>query len=155
MIPITYTQGDATCPQVEGVKIIAHICNDKNAWGAGFVLAISRKWLIAKSSYHAWHRDDSFSLGAIQLVQVEPDILVANMISQHGIYSKNGPPIRYDAFAQCLQKLAKEAKDLKASIHMPKGIGSGLAGGDPDKIRKIIEEELCSKDISVTMYEFK
>ncbi len=36
---------------------------------------------------------------------------------------------------------------------MPKGIGSGLAGGSFDKIVKIIEEEL--NDINVFMYEYE
>jgi len=35
---ITYLVGDATQPQGEGVKVIAHICNDIGAWGAGFVI---------------------------------------------------------------------------------------------------------------------
>jgi hypothetical protein len=33
MKTILYLKGDATNPQVEGNKIIAHICNDIGGWG--------------------------------------------------------------------------------------------------------------------------
>ena len=42
---ITYLKGDATCPQNVTKNIyIAHVCNDINKWGKGFVLALSKKW---------------------------------------------------------------------------------------------------------------
>lgn len=44
MKTIQYLKGDATNPQVEGNKIITHICNDIGGWGKGFVLAISKRW---------------------------------------------------------------------------------------------------------------
>jgi hypothetical protein len=40
---IQYIAGDATAPIGDGNKIIAHVCNDIGAWGAGFVLAISKR----------------------------------------------------------------------------------------------------------------
>ena len=40
---INYTTGDATRPAARQA-IIVHVCNDARAWGAGFVLAISRRW---------------------------------------------------------------------------------------------------------------
>src|SRR5262245_8320884 len=39
MTAITYVKGDATSPQADGNKIIAHVCNDVGKWGKGFVLA--------------------------------------------------------------------------------------------------------------------
>lgn len=43
MKTITYLKGDATNPQSEENKIIAHICNDIGGWGKGFVVAISKR----------------------------------------------------------------------------------------------------------------
>jgi hypothetical protein len=64
--------------------------------------------------------------GATQLVQVQPDTWVANMIAQRGIRSgSSGPPIRYDAVADCLSTVAEHAARLTASVHMPH-IGCGL-----------------------------
>jgi hypothetical protein len=41
---IVFLKGDVTCPSQQGLKIIAHICNDIGGWGKGFVLALSKKW---------------------------------------------------------------------------------------------------------------
>jgi O-acetyl-ADP-ribose deacetylase (regulator of RNase III) len=41
---IFYMTGDATAPVGEGQKLIVHVCNDIGAWGAGFVLALSKRW---------------------------------------------------------------------------------------------------------------
>jgi hypothetical protein len=43
-------------------------------------------------------RSTMLALGATRLVQVTPDIWVANMIGQHGMRTgSNGPPVRYEA----------------------------------------------------------
>ena len=51
------------------------------------------------------------------------------MIGQQGMRTgSKGVPIRYKAVRSCLEKLADEAEELNASVHMPR-IGCGLAGG--------------------------
>ena len=156
MAIIAYTVGDATQPQGTGPKVICHVCNDIGRWGKGFVLAVSKRWPEPEAAYREWHRErenNDFGLGAVQLVQVEPDICVANMVGQHGILSKGSTvPIRYDALRTCLERLAEEALTLGASIHMPR-IGCGLAGGTWDRVEPIINDTLCAHDISVTVYD--
>lgn len=156
MATITYLRGDATQPQAKGNRIIVHVCNDLGGWGKGFVLAISKRWAGPEAAYRAWHRDRSandFGLGAVQLVQVEPYIWVANMVAQRGMKTgSHGPPIRYEAVRDCLRSLAGEAKMRGASVHMPR-IGCGLAGGRWEEIEPIILEELISQDIEVTVYD--
>jgi O-acetyl-ADP-ribose deacetylase (regulator of RNase III) len=153
---LRFIRGDATRPQGGGAKIIAHICNDVGAWGKGFVLALSRRWNQPEAAYRAWHagKDErSFELGAIQLVQVEPGLWVANMVAQHGIRKRNSePPIRYDAVGACLQQLAAAARELGASVHMPR-IGTGLAGGDWSRIERLVQEQLCDQGVDVTVYD--
>lgn len=154
---IAYLKGDATSPHASGSKIIAHICNDLGGWGKGFVLAISRSWPEPESAYRAWHRgraSNDFALGAVQFVQVKPDIWVANMIAQRGMKTgSNGPPIRYEAVAACLVKVASKADELRASVHMPR-IGCGLAGGKWERIEPLILNELAGKGIAVYVYDF-
>ena len=85
--------------------------------------------------------------------QVESDIWVANMIGQHGIkHGAAGPPIRYDAVAQCLVSVADHTLRMRASVHMPR-IGCGLAGGRWEQIEPIIVTALCRRDIVVTVYD--
>jgi O-acetyl-ADP-ribose deacetylase (regulator of RNase III) len=150
MSSVHYVAGDATQPQGEGPKIIAHICNDVGAWGAGFVLAISRRWPEPEKQYR---KLTASALGDCQLVQVEPNLWVANLIAQHGTYPQNGvPPIRYVALDDALYQLSIDVIAHDASVHMPR-IGCGLAGGTWDQIEPIIQETLCDEGIPVWVYD--
>ena len=145
MDEIKYIKGDATIPQAKGTKIIAHICNNLGGWGKGFVLAVSKRWSQPEKNYREWHRNrakNDFELGNIRLIQVEKYIYVANMVGQQGMKTgSKGVPIRYNAVKECLEKLSEEAKQLNASVHMPR-IGCGLAGGKWEKIEPLIKETL-------------
>lgn len=154
---IQYLKGDATNPQSDGNKIIAHICNDIGGWGKGFVTAISKKWKQPEAEYRRWYREGKdFSLGEMQIVEVEKDIWISNMIAQHKIISqtKGISPIRYEAVEKCLEKLTFAALKLNAEVHMPR-IGCGLAGGKWDEIEPIIEKTLVRNNIQVYVYDFE
>lgn len=153
---INYIKGDATCPIAKGNRIIMHICNDLNKFGAGFALAIAKKWPTAKEAYHSWYREhNDFGLGNVRFCEVQPYIFVAHMIAQHGLRGgSKGPPIRYEALAECLQKVTEKAKELGASIHAPR-IGIGLAEGVWSIISKLIEEHLCQEGVDVTIYDLE
>lgn len=148
---IHYIKADATLPQAQGNIIITHICNDIGAWGKGFVLAISKRWKDPEKQYKQWYKQgDNFSLGAVQFVQVEENLWVANIIGQHRIYKdENGnPPIRYEAVEKALLQIAQFALSTNAKVQMPR-IGCGLAGGSWDKIESIIERTLLNNHIEV------
>jgi O-acetyl-ADP-ribose deacetylase (regulator of RNase III) len=154
---IRYLKGDATCPQASGLKVICHVCNDRGGWGKGFVLALSRRWKEPEQAYRAWHRDrnrNDFALGAVQFIQVEPYVWVANMVAQHGVRRGSGaPPIRYEALARCLEKVAAWAVEQGASLHMPR-IGCGLAGGSWARIEPLLVS-VCEQGLDVTVYDFE
>ncbi|MFI9545198.1 macro domain-containing protein [Streptomyces sp. NPDC052016] len=156
MSEITYVRGDATAPSVKGVKVIAHVCDDIGGWGKGFVLALSRRWPEPEAAYRAWHRrraSNDFGLGAVQLVQVEPYVWVANMVAQRGVRTgSKGVPVRYEAIDAALARLAGEAAELDASVHMPR-IGCGLAGGKWSRVEPLITERLVRRGIAVTVYD--
>ena len=157
---ITYQTGDATRPDGEDPRLIAHICNDIGAWGSGFVVALSRRCPTPEKSYRAWHREglwegDPFELGQVQLASYDtPGVLVANMIAQRGIRHDASAPaaVDYTALHNCLRHLGALATHMGASVHMPR-IGCGLGGGDWDVVAKIIDDTLTSRDISVTVYD--
>ena len=155
MTQISYMRGDATNPQGKGVKIIAHISNDIGGWGKGFVLAISRRWRKPEEEFRTWYAEGTgFKLGAVQFVQVEPYIWVANMIGQRGTKTgSKGVPVRYEAIDKCLGLLAAKALELKASVHMPR-IGCGLAGGKWEKVEPLILQRLIGAGVAVTVYDF-
>lgn len=144
-IAINYLKGDATKP-IKKPAMIIHICNDKIKWGAGFVLALSKQWKGPEVEYKKWGHEGwpTFGLGCVQYVSVEQDVIVANMIGQRGIHKdrKTGQiPLRYDALKECLEKIYKKAEHDGYTVHMPR-IGCGLAGGEWDKVEKIIEETI-------------
>ena len=156
MTEIEYIKADATLPQSEGNIIITHICNDIGGWGKGFVLALSKRWKAPEEQYRKWYQEkDGFSLGAVQFVQVEDLIWVANIIGQHKIRKdeKGLPPIRYEAVREALTKVAIFAKEKQAHVQMPR-IGCGLAGGSWEEIALIIEDTLLAKDIPVPVCDF-
>lgn len=156
MTVLKIIKGDATSPQAKGNKIIAHVCNDLGKWGKGFVMAVSARWPEPEKAYRQWYRERSrndFGLGAVQLIQVEPFIWVANMVGQHGVKGGRTPPIRYDAVEECLGKVAEKAQAIKASVHMPR-IGCGLAGGRWELIEPLIVKTLSQNDVHVVVYDF-
>lgn len=148
--PLRYTAGDATQPEGDGPKIIAHVCNNSGGWGAGFVLALSRRWPEPEAAYR--EHAGPYQLGHVQLVRAEPELWVANMIAQRGYGLAAGPPIRYDAVASCLDEVAYAAEARAASVHMPR-IGCGLAGGRWDRIEPLVVVQLCDRGIPVTVYD--
>ncbi|MBU6531829.1 macro domain-containing protein [Streptomyces mayonensis] len=156
MSGIRYVRGDATVPSVKGVKLIAHVCNDLGGWGKGFVLAVSRRWPEPEAAYRVWHRDraaNDFGLGAVQFVQVEQYVWVANMIGQRGTRTgSKGVPVRYEAIDRALGHVADRAAELKASVHMPR-IGCGLAGGKWSRVEPLITGRLTERGVPVTVYD--
>lgn len=153
---IDYVRGDATTPLGKGPKVIAHVCNDMGGWGKGFVLAISKRWPEPEAAYRHWHREranNDFGLGAVQVIQVDRLLWVANMIGQHGMRTgSKGVPVRYDAIDTALGAVAARATELNASVHMPR-IGCGLAGGKWERIEPSIVARLVAADVPVTVYD--
>ena len=165
---INYVVGDATRPQGGGVKLIAHVCNNKGGWGSGFVVALSRRCKTPEHKYREWYRngqdDDGipFELGFLQLADfTEPDVKVVNMIAQNGIrHRADAPPaIDYPALRQCLDALGQgattwyEATGIVPSIHMPR-IGCGLGGGDWAVVEESILASLVDVyGLAVTVYD--
>lgn len=159
---IEYVKGDVLEPQTNSdneLVYIPHICNNIGKWGAGFVLALSNKWPHLRDNYIQWHQVvNPLPLGRFLIDRAEPGIFVANMIAQRGVKSSVNPkPIKYDALQQALTGVSDyaagyedginedigDAFGVYSAFHMPK-IGSGLAGGDWDRIEGIIKETLAN-----------
>lgn len=150
---IHFRKGDATRPPERGDKIIVHCCNDIGAWGAGFVLALSKRWPWLSGKYKKWVT--SAGLGDVQLVRVENDIYVANLVGQRGIgHDEDGlPPVRYEAIEAGMGTVVEYATVLKATVHMPR-MGCGLAGGQWDQVEAAIKRALNNSDVEVFVYDF-
>jgi len=153
---IEYVVGDATEPPRERPVILVHVCNDAGAWGKGFVVAVSRRWKEPERRFRAWARGAEslpFVLGQVQFVAVEERLEVANLIGQHGLRRRGSvPPIRYEALAEGLGRVADRAAAIGAVVHMPR-IGCGLAGGRWEAIEPLLQATLIARGISVCVYD--
>ena len=79
-----------------------------------------------------------FKVGQVQFVPVSDGIVVANLIGQHGLRSRDSAaPVCYDGIRTGLNRVAVQALANRASVHMPR-IGCGLAGGRWSEIELIV-----------------
>ena len=152
---IAHVFGSAVVPQRIGPTLIVHCCNDIGAWGAGFVMALSKSWPEVEDAYRFWFSGSPRpSLGEVQFVAAEDGVTVANLIGQHGVRSRTNPrPVSYIAIRAGLKAVAARCRGRDVTVQMPK-MGAGLAGGDWSVIEQIVVDELVDPAIPVTVYTF-
>ena len=153
---ITFLKGDATCPTVEGKKIVAHVVNDATPnWGGhGFAQAVKTKWPAAQEAFRKWVQEDPerLALGSLHIADVDPETAVASMVCQKGYGPSPKLRLRYFALETCLRHLSQIAAERSASIHMPR-VGSGQAGGSWFLVQELITNVLLSEKAPVFVYE--
>lgn len=152
---LTILKGDATEPRGAGKRIIAHVVNDKAAlWGAGFGLAMRKKWPAVQERFREWatNNPSTFRLGNVFSSDIDVGTTALQMICQHGYGPSQKSRVRYSALQTCLEKLAQEALRTGASVHMPR-IGTGQGGGSWGLVRQLIDEMLCAHGLSVIVYD--
>lgn len=147
------------------VDVIAHGCNCFNTMGSGIAP------LIAKAFPNAFIVDQNTTKGDREKLGRFTTSLntgtnssgtpyytfVYNLYSQYGYWGRNKGKmdLDYDALYHALSEMSFDlttAFGLSVKrIGLPK-IGAGLAGGDWDKISKIIEQTLVEDGHDVTIY---
>jgi len=151
--------------------VIAHGCNCHSTMGAGIAPQMAKAFGCDRFSMELWGSDVN-KLGNIDYQTVvlgenaiwsledyknnrnEPELTVVNAYTQFN-YGRNhtdgdAKPLSYEALTLCMKKM----NVLFAGKHigLPK-IGAGLAGGDWDLIKAIIQREL--RDCRVTVVNYK
>lgn len=142
--------------------IVPHVCNNVNAFGAGFAGGISKYYPIVKENYHLLGSKNI--LGYVQFVEVEKNptyghkLIFANMIAQDGTISRNNQrPLHYGALAKTMYRVSEYLcmnfnDDHQVQIHCPK-FGCGLAGGNWNFIQELIAD--IWEDYRVIIYDIK
>lgn len=152
---ITYLAGDATEPGGIGPKIIAHVVNDGTPrWGAGFALALRKRWEQVQDEFISWVGEDRsrLRLGAVHEYELDESCSIIHMVAQRGYGASSAPRIRYSALRDCLQAVATQARQRGATVHMPR-IGAGQAGGSWPLIEELIFSSLCAAGVQVYIYD--
>lgn len=151
---INYVKGDATDPiRSAGNTVIVHCCNDVGGWGAGFVMALSARWKAPEEQYRDRCNAASVSGGYVQIIPVEPGLLVANVIGQHGVRDPDRPsyvPVRYNWLEAGFAYLGAVAGRLNVTGWAMPRLGCGLAGGEWQDVQRIVARRLPS---NVTVYD--
>jgi hypothetical protein len=152
--PITYLKGDACEPRGKGNRLLVQVVNDGAlTWGAGFSLSVRKKWPFLQQSFRSWATTQrNLKLGNIHVASVDGNISLVSMVAQHGYGSSPTPRIRYLALQESLRKVGDIAVQRSAAVHMPR-IGCGLAGGSWGVVSELIFDEICSRGVSVFVYD--
>lgn len=149
-------EGDLIQLAKEGnFDVIAHGCNCFLTMSAGIAVAIANNF---PDAYFADQKtvsgDESklgtFSTGYHYLKDEDRYIEVLNCYTQFGFMrNSEKPPVDYDAIRDVLTKI--NVKHKWKSIGLPL-IGCGLAGGDWNKVKGIIQETLTDMDVTIVHY---
>lgn len=122
--------------------IICHQVNCQGVMGSGIALAIRKKW---PEVFDTYRRIWSFTpptklLGSCQLIQVGPDLLVANIFGQNYFGNQFGPATDYNAVEKAFTDLRDSLSNqsFNPSIYIPYKMGCGLGGGNWDTYLEIV-----------------
>jgi O-acetyl-ADP-ribose deacetylase (regulator of RNase III) len=141
---ISYVRGDVVEPPVGGIRMVAFLTNDVTPnWGGGVArqIAIRKPDIQNEFRARAKAHPETLGLGKAIFLKSAPTLYYAALIAQHGLGKSPEPKIRYDALDLALRKLGLRARDIGASVHLPR-IGAGSAGGRWEIIEPMVEERL-------------
>ena len=169
---IKYVEGDLIeLAKLGKFDVIVHGCNCRSTMGAGIAPQMAKAFGADKFKMELLGPDvnklgnidyQTFVLGEKSIWSLEdaknnlnePELAVVNAYTQnnYGRNHKDGDsiPFDYEAFTICMRKINHEF--WGKHIGMPK-IGSGLAGGDWNRIEKIINNELWNCGVTVVNYK--
>ena len=124
--------------------LICHACNCQNKFGKGLAKTIRDKFpqvyheFLKFSSLYKFPKD---RLGKIQEVSINKNLSVVNIFSQLYYGNSKETGIDYNNYPE-MRKCFIQLKEIRNErrIYFPYGFGSGLAGGDWNKISGMIEE---------------
>lgn len=171
-------KGDLISLALQGnFDVITHGCNCQNNMGSGIAPQMAKAFKCNRYPYRlesAMHKGDINKLGSIEaqkwkigqdgsvyspvrgvtLYEDLLDLWVVNSYTQFN-YGRNHTdgdkkPLDYEALTLCMRKINRTFAGKH--IGLPK-IGAGLAGGDWNVIKNIIQKELKDCKITVVIYE--
>lgn len=125
--------------------IICHQVNTRGVMGAGLALGLKRQWPQVYDDYLKAYQSNHLSLGSVvftNIVQNNPNLQVVSMCAQEKYGRDKVCYTDYGAFRECLKKIKiwhTAIADGTLPIYFPKGIGCGLAGGDWNVVKPLIE----------------
>lgn len=137
----------------DGQGILCHQVNYAGVMGAGIARTIADKLLTA-GDYQAYQRfctmNGKKALGYVYYLNAVDGRLVANMFSQKG-FDESGDLTDYQAMLNCFAHIRKLAAKKGLPVSIPGYIGCGIAGGDWEKVRFVINKVFGGPGVDATI----
>ncbi len=159
------------CLQHTNPYIVAHCCNNKGAFGSGFVASLNNTSATPRKAYLRWkatnnysspNGDIPFELGEVQFCylynsQIDRTKIVANILGQ--TLGEDDPQVRYWAIHKGLKKVRDTApKFISAECYnydvISPLLGSVLAGGRLEEIVYIIKDIYEHANVNYYLYAY-
>jgi O-acetyl-ADP-ribose deacetylase (regulator of RNase III) len=129
-------------------EVIVHGCNCFHTMGSGIARQVRE---VFPETYEADLKTtigDESKLGSISYVEYD-DLTVVNAYTQFN-YGAGEINVDYSAIRNAMRIIKSNYSGKKIGIPM---IGAGLAGGDWNIIKNIIDDELCDEDVTLVILE--
>lgn len=121
--------------------VLCHQVNLRGVMGAGLALQVRQKWPSAHDDYIR-HCRYGCALGDVIFSAITGSSqVVAHCFGQVEM-SRTKCVTAYDAYPFMLQKIAEESRRLLMPVFIPHGIGCGIAGGNWERMRDILETNI-------------
>ncbi|XDV35684.1 hypothetical protein PO909_005580 [Leuciscus waleckii] len=160
---IRYVLGDVTRPQTDREDaIIVHCVDDSGYWGrGGLFTALELRSDEPRKQYELAGDMKDLELGNVLLFPIDDkqsrlsgrDYL-ALIVAQQRDKANKLSGIRLTALDEGLKKIYKDAKQKKASVHLPR-IGHSTKGFNWYGTERLIRKHLATKGISTSIYYYK
>lgn len=138
--------------------IIANQVNCKFVMGGGVALALKKKWPIVYNNYiemgKQYKKTSNEWLGTCQIIKIDQNRYVANLFGQDDLgYGKCYT--NYEALETALKELALQVEYIGLkTIAFPWFISCGLAGGDWNIVKPLIEKTFENLDIEIQYWKY-
>ncbi len=129
--------------------VICHGANCFCVMGAGIAKQIKYEYPEACIADRMTIKGDNSKLGTISYTHDIDGVIVVNAYTQYG-YGRGGINCDYNAIRSCMKIIKEKFSDKRIGLPL---IGAGLAGGDWNIIKQIIEEELKGMDVTIVEFD--
>lgn len=132
-------------------QVIGHGCNCFCTMGAGIAPQMKAKFPECFVVDCETEAGDASKLGTITYTKIQNEPVVVNLYTQYGFARQHGETaLDYDALRSSLKMMKKQFSGKTFGLPW---IGAGLAGGDWNRILKIIEEEMRGEYVTIVQWE--
>ena len=130
------------------LTVLVQSCNCQNVMGKGIAKAISTAYPEVARADNATQAGDRAKLGTYTYARVKENVVIANAYGQYNYgwlnpLDSNGRQTDYEALRKSLTAIRDDFANESTqpvAFYLPRAIGSGLAKGNYNTIRNILEE---------------